>query len=72
MGRRRWTSHGSTEYLWREEDVDSVIEYVVERQGEKMAVYDGRIDSRLRLGPWAERARPKPTALTDPRWPLTR
>ncbi len=53
-GRRRWTSHGSTEYLWREEDVDSVIEYVVDRQGEKMAVYDGRTDSHLRLGPWAE------------------
>ncbi len=52
--RRWWTRGGSTKYLWREEDVDSAIEYVVERQGEKMAVYDGRVDSHLRPGPWAK------------------
>ena len=49
--RRRWTRGGSTRYLWQEEDVDSASEYVVERQGEKMAVYDGRVD---RPGPWAK------------------
>ena len=56
--RKRWTRHGSTQYLWREEDVNSAIEYVVERQGEKMAVYDWRVD------PTIDRARGlKPTAL---------
>ena len=42
--RKRWTRHGSTKYLWLDEDVDLAIEYVVERQGEKMAVYDWRIE----------------------------
>ncbi len=61
-GRRRWTRHGSTKYLWQEEAVGTVIEYVVERQGEKMAVYEGELPDNLR------RARGlKPTALFDPR-----
>ena len=60
--RRRWTRGGSTKYLWGEEDVYSAIEYVVERQGEKMAVYDGQFTATI------DRARGlKPTALTDPR-----
>ncbi len=42
--RKRWTRHGSTKYLWLDEDVALAIEYVVERQGEKMAVYDWRVE----------------------------
>ena len=42
--RKRWTRHGSTKYLWLDEDVDLAIEYVVERQGEEMAVYDWRVE----------------------------
>lgn len=37
----RWAEHGSTRYLWTEEAVAAAREYVVERQGEPMAVYRG-------------------------------
>jgi REP element-mobilizing transposase RayT len=39
---KRWTQHGSTRYLWNEEQVATKIEYVLNGQGEPMAVYDGR------------------------------
>ena len=38
-GRKRWTRHGSTRYLWTDEDVKGAIRYVVEGQGELMAMY---------------------------------
>ena len=38
-GRKRWTRHGSTRYLWTDEDVKAAIRYVVEGQGEPMAMY---------------------------------
>jgi REP element-mobilizing transposase RayT len=37
--RRRWARHGSTRWLWRDQDVRDAIRYVVEEQGERMAVY---------------------------------
>jgi len=37
--RKRWARHGSNKYLWRVEDVEAAIRYVVEEQGEPMAVY---------------------------------
>jgi REP element-mobilizing transposase RayT len=37
--RKRWTRHGNTRYLWKDEDVRAAIRYVVEGQGEPMAVY---------------------------------
>jgi REP element-mobilizing transposase RayT len=40
--RTRWTQHGSTLYLWTEEDVAAKVQYAVNGQGEAMAVYDGR------------------------------
>src|SRR5262245_52527240 len=40
--RTRWTQHGSTLYLWTEEAVAAKIEYVINRQGEPLAVYDSR------------------------------
>lgn len=40
--RRRWTRHGSTLHLFREEDVEAKIRYTLDEQGERMAWYDGR------------------------------
>jgi REP element-mobilizing transposase RayT len=35
----RWTRHGSTRYLWKEEDVAGAVDYVMLRQGEPMSVF---------------------------------
>jgi REP element-mobilizing transposase RayT len=40
-GRRRWARHGSTRWLWKDEEVRNAIRYVVEEQGEPMAVFLG-------------------------------
>lgn len=40
--KQRWTRHGSTRYLWREEEVEATIQYVVYEQGEPMAVFENR------------------------------
>ncbi len=40
--RKRWTEHGSTRYLWKEEQVEAAVDYVLNRQGAPMAVHDGR------------------------------
>jgi REP element-mobilizing transposase RayT len=37
--RRRWARHGSTRWLWRIENVSTAIQYVLEKQGEAMAVF---------------------------------
>jgi REP element-mobilizing transposase RayT len=37
--RRRWAHHGSTRWLWKDQDVREAIRYVVEEQGEPMAVF---------------------------------
>jgi REP element-mobilizing transposase RayT len=39
---KRWTQHGSTRYLWKEDQVSEKVEYVLNGQGAPMAVYDGR------------------------------
>ena len=36
--RKRWARHGSTQWLWKDQDVQEAIRYVVEGQGEPMAV----------------------------------
>lgn len=36
---KRWARHGSTRWLWRDEDVQEAIRYVVYGQGVAMAVY---------------------------------
>ena len=41
--RKRWARHGSTRWLWKDEDVRSAVRYVVEEQGEPMAVYEAGI-----------------------------
>ena len=42
-GRRRWARHGSTLWLWGDEDVRAAVRYVVEQQGEPMAVFLGDV-----------------------------
>ena len=39
---KRWTRHGSTRYLWKEEDVEATIQYVVYEQGDPMAVFENK------------------------------
>ncbi|HEX4796841.1 MAG TPA: transposase [Humisphaera sp.] len=40
--RRRWTRHGSTLHLFDEAAVVDKVDYVLNRQGAKMAYYNGR------------------------------
>jgi hypothetical protein len=42
-GRRRWARHGSTRWLWKDPDVRAAIHYVIEEQGEPMAVFLGDV-----------------------------
>ncbi|HVE43914.1 MAG TPA: transposase [Gammaproteobacteria bacterium] len=46
-GRRvnRWTRHGSTRYLWREEDIEATIQYVIHEQGSPMATFENKMRS---------------------------
>ena len=37
--RKRWARHGSTRWLWKDEDVRHALRYVVGEQGEAMALY---------------------------------
>ena len=37
--RKRWARHGSTRWLWKREAVSAAIQYVIDKQGEKMAVH---------------------------------
>jgi REP element-mobilizing transposase RayT len=37
--KKAWTRHGSTRYLWERDDVAHAVRYVVEGQGEPMAVF---------------------------------
>jgi REP element-mobilizing transposase RayT len=37
--RRRWAHHGSTRWLWKDEDVREAIRYVIEEQGEPLAFF---------------------------------
>ena len=38
--RKRWARHGSTRWLWKQESVSTAIRYVVEGQGDPMAVFE--------------------------------
>lgn len=42
-GRRRWARHGSTRWLWKDQDVREAIRYVIEEQGEPMALFVGDV-----------------------------
>jgi hypothetical protein len=39
--RKRWARHGSTRWFWRPKSVSAAIRYVVDEQGEPMAVFEG-------------------------------
>ena len=39
-GRRRWARHGSTRYLFTGDAIVSAIRYVIDGQGEPMALYE--------------------------------
>jgi REP element-mobilizing transposase RayT len=41
--RKRWARHGSTRWLWTDEDVQEAIRYVIEEQGDPMAVFEGEL-----------------------------
>jgi REP element-mobilizing transposase RayT len=41
--RRRWARHGSTRWLWKDQDVREAIRYVVEEQGKPMAIFLGEV-----------------------------
>jgi REP element-mobilizing transposase RayT len=38
--RKRWARHGSTRWLWKSENVAAAIRYVVDQQGDSMAVFE--------------------------------
>ncbi len=38
--KNRWSRHGSTRYLWNENEVESTIQYVIHEQGEPMALIE--------------------------------
>lgn len=40
--RKRWARHGSTRWLWKDEDVRQALRYVVDEQGEPMALFVGK------------------------------
>ena len=37
--RRRWARHGSTRWLWKDQDVRHALQYVTDEQGEPMALF---------------------------------
>ncbi len=44
---KRWTRHGSTRYLWKEEDVEATIQYVIHEQGDPMAIFENKNRGRF-------------------------
>lgn len=38
--RKRWARHGSTRWLWKPEHISAAIRYVVDEQGDPMAVFE--------------------------------
>ncbi|HYV36356.1 MAG TPA: transposase, partial [Gemmataceae bacterium] len=38
--RKRWTRHGSTRHLFREEEVEAKIRYTLDEQGDRMAWHE--------------------------------
>lgn len=38
-GRKRWARHGSTRWLWKDQDVKDAMKYVIDEQGEPMELF---------------------------------
>jgi hypothetical protein len=45
LRRHYWTHHGSTRYLWNQENVNAAIDYVLNGQGARMAYYPADSDN---------------------------
>jgi REP element-mobilizing transposase RayT len=43
--RMRWSRHGSTRYLNTEDEVATAVDYVLRRQGDPLATYDGTAEA---------------------------
>ena len=43
LDRKRWARHGSTRWLWKDQDVQEAVRYVVEEQGDPMAVFSADV-----------------------------
>ena len=41
--RRRWTRHGSTRHLFRDEEVAAAIHYTLDEQGDRMACFEENV-----------------------------
>jgi REP element-mobilizing transposase RayT len=41
--RKRWARHGSTRWLWEPGNLSAAIRYVVDEQGERMAVFEASL-----------------------------
>ena len=54
--RKRWTRHGSTRYLWKPEQVQAAVDYVIHGQGSPMSVFEG-IDRSLTVAARNDRKR---------------
>ena len=39
-GRKRWTRHGSTRWLWKPQHVSAAMQYVIAEQGDAMSVFE--------------------------------
>ena len=37
--RKRWARHGSTRWLWKDDDVRNALRYVIDGQGEPMSLF---------------------------------
>jgi REP element-mobilizing transposase RayT len=40
QGRKRWTRHGSTKWLWNRESINAAIRYVIDGQGDPVEVFE--------------------------------
>lgn len=48
-GRKRWARHGSTRWLITDDNITAAIHYVVNEQGDEMAVFQATAPKRSRL-----------------------
>ncbi len=37
---KRWSRHGSTRRIWSPVELEAILRYVIDRQGERMAWYE--------------------------------
>ncbi len=52
--RKRWAQHGSTRWLWKPENVSAAIRYVVDGQGDPMAVFEADLGANRSLSAAAQ------------------